>query len=323
MENNILITSAGKRVSLVKIFQKTIKKLGINSNVYTTELNASLSPAAIISDKCFNVPKVTDNNYVNILIDICAKNNIKIIIPTIDTELLVLSQSKKLFNQLGIYPIISTPEFISICRDKRKTNIFFNKLGIKTPKPIDISNPIFPLFAKPYDGSLSQNTHIIHNHDELTTTILNDEKLMFMEYINKDIYKEFTIDMYYGKDNLLKSIVPRERIEIRAGEINKGITRKNSIIPNIKKVMNYIPGVSGCICLQLFYNNNNDDIVAIEINPRFGGGYPLSYHAGANFAEYIIKEYIYNQVINYNENWQNNTLMLRYDNEIIINNAII
>lgn len=323
MKNNILITSAGKRVSLVRIFQETIKKAGINSYVYTTELNASLSPAAIISDKCFNVPKVTDSNYINILIDICTKNNIKIIIPTIDTELLVLSQSKKIFNQLGIYPIISTPDFISICRDKRKTNIFFNKLGIKVPKPIDISNPIFPLFAKPYDGSLSQNIHVIHNHNELTTTILNDNKLMFMEYIDKDIYKEFTVDMYYGKDNLLKSLVPRERIEIRAGEINKGITRKNSIIPKIKKSMNHLPGVVGCVCLQLFYNNTNEDIVAIEINPRFGGGYPLSYHAGANFAEYIIKEYIYNEAINYTDDWQNNTLMLRYDNEIIINNAII
>ena len=75
-----------------------------------------------------------------------------------------------------------------------------------------------------------------------------------------------------------------ERIEIRAGEINKGYTRKNYLVQFLKERLAYLPGVIGCICIQLFYRDSDDDVVGIEINPRFGGGYPLSYYAGANFS---------------------------------------
>ena len=77
-----------------------------------------------------------------------------------------------------------------------------------------------------------------------------------MEYIDKQEYKEFTVDMYYGKDNRVKAIVPRERIEIRAGEINKGFTRKNYLVRFLKERLDYLPGVVGCICIQLFYRES-------------------------------------------------------------------
>ena len=177
------------------------------------------------------------------------------------------------------------------------------------------------MFAKPYDGSLSTNIHIIKDESELTKAILNDPKLLFMEYIDKQEYKEFTVDMYYGKDNRVKGIVPRERIEIRAGEINKGITRKNYILEFLKKRMDTLPGVRGCICLQLFYREKDNDIKGIEINPRFGGGFPLSYYAKANFAEYIIREYLQGKNVDYSDEWLDKTLMLRYDNDVIVYDA--
>ena len=74
---------------------------------------------------------------------------------------------------------------------------------------------------------MSTNLHYIKNAEELTEEILNDPKLLFMEYIDKDVYKEYTVDMYYGRDHKVKCIVPRERIKIRAGEINKGLTEKS------------------------------------------------------------------------------------------------
>ena len=124
--------------------------------------------------------------------------------------------------------------------------------------------------------------------------------------------------MYYGKDGHVKGIVPRERIEVRAGEINKGITRKNYIVSYLKERMEYMEGVRGCICLQLFYRESDHDIKGIEINPRFGGGFPLSYYAKANYAEYIIREYLLNEAIEYSEDWLDKTLMLRYDNDVIV-----
>ena len=139
-----------------------------------------------------------------------------------------------------------------------------------------------------------------------------------MEYIDKSVYKEYTIDMFYGKDNKVKSIVPRERIEIRAGEINKGRTAKNYIVSYLRDRLNYIEGCIGCICVQLFFNSETNDIVGIEINPRFGGGYPLTYMAGANYPELLIKENFIGENIDYTESWVDGKLMLRYDDAIFI-----
>lgn len=318
MNTNILITSAGKRVSLVRIFQKTLKNIFPDSKVFTTDMNPSMAPAGMVSDQCFKVPHVTDDAYIPALIEICRANNIALVIPTIDTELSVLSKNKALLDGYGIKAIVSDYDFIRLCRDKRETIELFQKMNIRIPEPRDKNNPVFPMFAKPYDGSLSKDIYVIRDRDELTPEIWNNPKLIFMEYIDKNIYKEYTVDMYYGRDNRLKSIVPRERVEIRAGEINKGFTRKNGLVPYLKQRMAYLPGVVGCICMQLFFNEASQKVVGIEINPRFGGGYPLSYHAGADFPAYIIKEYLMNESVSYAEDWLDNTLMLRYDDEIII-----
>lgn len=318
MANNILITSAGKRVTLTKLFQETIKASCHESKVYTTDMNPQLAPAGVISDGCFKVPRVSDKSYIDILLKICLENSISVVIPTIDTELLLLAENKMFFLNNGIHLVISDYSFIQLCRDKRNTNEYFRKLKIPFPKSIDKLHPTFPLFAKPYDGSLSKDLYVIKTKEELTPEILNHPKLLFMEYIDKEQYKEFTIDMYYGRDNKIKAIVPRERIEIRAGEINKGYTRKNYIVGFLKERMNFLPGVVGCICIQLFYRERDHDIVGIEINPRFGGGYPLSFYAKANFPLNIVKEYILSEELQYNEDWLDNTLMLRYDNEIIV-----
>ena len=283
---NILITSAGKRVVLVELFKKALKACNIKAMVYTTDMNPALAPAGIISDKCFKVPKVTVPEYVDIL--------------------------------LSISIIVSDTSFIQLCRDKRNTGDFLQKLGIRVPRPIDKLHPIFPLFAKPYDGSLSKDLFVVKNPDELTPEIIHHPKLIFMEYIDKTEYKEFTVDMYYGQDHYVKSIVPRERIEIRAGEINKGYTRKNFLLPYLRERMNYLPGVIGCICIQLFYRESDNDVVGIEINPRFGGGYPLSYYAKADYPQYLIQEYFLDKEIRYSDEWLDNTLMLRYDSEVIV-----
>lgn len=318
MSTNILITSVGKRVSLVKFFQKELKEHYKGSKVYTTEMNPKMSPAAHISDGCFKISRVTSNGYISELLNICLKNYIKIVIPTIDTELIVLAKNKELFKSHGIDIIVSDLDFIETCRDKRNTYQLFDQLRIDYPKLINKNSPTFPMFAKPYDGSLSSNLHIINSIEDFTSKIKADEKLIYMELVDKTKYKEYTVDMYYGMDNKVKSIVPRERIEVRAGEINKGITRKNFIVNYLKNRMGYLHGVIGCICIQLFVKEETEDILAIEINPRFGGGYPLSYYAGANYPQKIIDEYLCGQLLNYNDSWTDNTLMLRYDAEVIV-----
>lgn len=316
MNHNIIITSAGQRVALVRDFKETLVRFYAEAKVFTTDMNPELAPAAYVSDGCFEVLRVTDENYISQLLDICKKNEIGMIVPTIDTELLVLAENKKLFNDNDIIVCVSDLDFIKVCRDKRNTGDFLEKHNIRVPKAVDKYNPTFPLFAKPYDGSLSTNLHYIKNAEELTQDILDDPKLLFMEYIDKETYKEYTIDMYYGTDNCVKCIVPRERIKIRAGEINKGRTVKCPLRDYIKERLDKIEGCIGCICIQVFFNPLTEDVVGIEINPRFGGGYPQSYAAGGNYPEMLIKEYFLGEKIAYIDDWKDNMLMLRFDDAV-------
>lgn len=318
MKSNILITSAGQRVALVKDFQETLTRFYPGAKVFTTDMNPRLAPAAYVSDGCFEVLRVTDPQYIPQLLQLCKDNEIGMIVPTIDTELLVLAENKKVFEENGITVSVSSFDFIKVCRDKRNTGEFFEKHGIRVPKPIDKNNPTFPLFAKPYDGSLSTNLHYIKNAEELTEEILNDPKLLFMEYIDKEVYKEYTVDMYYGRDNKVKCIVPRERIKIRAGEINKGLTEKEPLTKFLLDRLEKIEGCLGCICIQFFFNRDNGDVVGIEINPRFGGGYPQTYAAGGNYPEYLIREYFFGEKIDYFDGWKDHQLMLRYDDAIYV-----
>lgn len=318
MSNNILITSAGKRVALTRYFKETLNRFIPEARVFITDMIPEMAPVSYVCDGSFKVPRVTAPEYPDVLLQICQENGIGMIIATIDTELLVLADLKEKFASNGVQIMVSDRQFVEVCRDKRNTGAFFEAHGIRVPREIDKFNPVFPMFAKPYDGSLSTNLHYIKSEEDLTGEILNDTKLLFMEYIDKKVYKEFTVDMYYGRDNKVKCIIPRERIEIRAGEINKGRTVKNEIVGLLKERMGYIEGCVGCICLQLFYHPETKDVVGIEINPRFGGGYPLSYMAGGNFPELLIREYFMDEGVEYSDNWKDGMLMLRFDDAVFV-----
>ncbi len=315
---NILITSAGRRVSLVKAFQKELKDLVPEGLVMTTDFNIELSAACHVSDKAFKMPLVDDENYINLLVDLCLKNNIKLIIPTIDTELLLLAKNAKTLIKRGITPIISSIDFINICRDKRKMNLFFKENKIQVAKEFSKYDYKLPLFIKPLNGSRSLDTFIINKHEELTEYHFKNENLMFLEYLDQKYFDEFTCDLYYDKNSNLKCVVPRKRIEVRDGEVNKGITDRNELIEHIQTNLSHIEGAMGCLTSQFFKHKYNGIIYGIEVNARFGGGYPLSYLSGANYVKWIIEEYLFDKEIDFYNGWEDKLLMLRYDDEILV-----
>lgn len=315
---NILITSAGRRVSLVRAFINELKHFKKDANVFTVDLNPELSSACRISDGFFTVPSVLKKNYCETLLDICLKNHIKIIIPTIDTELLTLAEHEKFFINHGVIPIVSDKQIIEMCRDKRKTHQYFDLIGLPRAKEIDIENPGFPFFVKPYNGSSSNGIRIITSKSQISESLKKDENLMFLEYLDPKKHTEYTIDLYFDRSSQIKCLVPRERIEVRSGEVSKGITRMNEVYDCILSKFSGTTGFKGCITLQLFVNNNDKSIYGIEINPRFGGGYPLSYFAKANFPQMIIREYLLGDSIQFFSEWTKDLLMLRYDSEILI-----
>jgi carbamoyl-phosphate synthase large subunit len=154
----------------------------------------------------------------------------------------------------------------------------------------------------------------------LSEYLLTNDKFMFMEYIDSNKFDEYTVDIYYDRGGNLKCLVPRKRIEVRGGEISKGITVKNILYEELKEKLSELKGARGCITAQFFLSKEGNNIYGIEINARFGGGYPLSYFAGAVYPEFLIQEYLLNSSVSFHEEWKENLLMLRFDQEIIIAN---
>lgn len=313
---NILITSAGRRVELVESFKKEAKKFDIKIKIICMDANPKLSSACQVADLSFQAPKLDSGLYISFIKKICLSNSIALVIPTIDPELSILSNHREEFLKLGINIVISNTPLIQACRNKYHTADILQNIKIETPIIYDVKNLNYPCFVKPYDGSSSIGAFELTNKSMLTRDISENPKNMFMELI-PNFFDEYTVDIYYDKFEKLKSLVPRLRIETRAGEISKGLTSKGVVYDYLKDKLCNLKGARGCITLQLFANLKESLFKAIEINPRFGGGYPLSYSAGANFSKMLIQEYLLGEKVDFLDDWENNLLMLRYDSKIL------
>lgn len=316
---NILITSAGRRVSLLQAFQKELKKIEPNGKVLAADANPILSAACQIADDHFRVPRLDDNDYIANILTECIDRNVSLIIPTIDHELLLLAHNREKFSKHGITVLISGADFIKSCRNKRETHDFFASKGIAVAKEYKKDDYELPFFIKPIDGSRSVDTYIIKSKEEVTQYHMENKNLLFLEYLDHETHEEFTCDLYYDKKHTLKCAVPRKRIEVRDGEVNKGLTCNNSLVLFLKEKLSVIDGAVGCITAQFFKHKESGEIYGIELNARFGGGYPLSYLAGANFPKWILEEYyLQKEIDDQFESWEDNLLMLRYDNEVLV-----
>lgn len=319
--SNVLLLSAGRRVELVEAFKIEMAKRNLEGHVCATDLQPHLSAACQIADRAFKAPRVTDPGYIDFLLETCLAEGIRLVVPTIDTELLLLACNQSRFAAAGIHLIISDESLVALCRDKRKTSDLFTELGIDTPRIYERSAITFPCFAKPYDGSCSVGATLLPRPDALTSAMLEDEKMMFMEYIDST-HVEYTVDAYYDRMGRLTCAVPRQRIEVRGGEVSKGATRRHFVYEYLLPRLAKLQGARGCITVQVFANEATGRFAALEINPRFGGGYPLSYSAGANYPGWLIDEYLLGHDIEFFDEWENNLLMLRYDAKVLVRDNI-
>lgn len=313
---NILITSAGRRVSLVELFQKAIIQLDIKGKVFAVDLQEH-APALQVADESQVVMRVIDEGYIDQLLEICKINDINLIVPTIDTELNILSAASDLFSQHNIKVLVCSNDTNHIFMDKRRSQHFFENNNIPTPRlysneeSIGLTDDKYPLLLKPANGSCSIGVTKVYNKKEL---------MFFLEYLNDPIVQEFiqgdeyTIDVlvdFYGR---VQCAVPRLRIETRAGEVSKAITvNDKEIIDWSYKVAGLMDGAMGCITLQCF-KQKKGELKFIEINPRFGGGFPLTAAAGANYPLWIL-QMLSGQSIqtDMQAQWQDNFSMLRFD----------
>jgi carbamoyl-phosphate synthase large subunit len=311
---NILVTSAGRRVSLVRNLRESLHRFNSRGKVYTIDLNPELSSACQASDGFEKAPRVTDGGYLDFLKEFSERNGITLIIPTIDTELSLLASVKDSFREMGVEIAISS---LNVCETfylKSTTERFFSENGFRTPQQIDpLKTDRFPLFAKLNNGSCSVGVEMVYEKSRAVELQKENPLYIFQEFIDGT---EFTVDVFVGRDGEVKSVVPRQRIEVRAGEVSKAKTVKDrAIIDEVKRIFTTNSGFYGTITVQLF--KREDELIFIEVNPRFGGGYPLSQKAGADYCELLIKDYM-GEKLSYSEEWEDSLIMLRYDSEIIV-----
>ena len=283
----ILFTGVGRRIELLQAFRNAALVLNKELKIYGADM-AGTAPALAYCDYARKVVAMKDPGYILNLLDTCVADHIDLVIPTIDTDLMLLSENREKFEAVGTKVMISDPDKISICRDKNNTSKFFVDCGLHAPMPVndwkEYKNS-FPAFIKPKDGSSSINAFKVENTEELEVYARQVEDYIVQPFVSG---REYTIDIFCDWDGEPISIVPRERLQVRAGEVLKTqICMDQTMIEEARTLCKAFKPC-GPITVQLIKDENGINWY-IEINPRFGGGAPLSMKAGARSAEVILR----------------------------------
>ena len=319
---NILFTCVGRRVELMQAFRKAATEEHIPLCIYGADY-ATDAPALFYCDKQIKVCKIRDNEYLPTLLKICREEEIDLLIPTIDTDLLLLAENKALFEEQGTKVMISSVESVSLCRDKRFTTAFFEKCGVAAPSTVDRVEDYrgeFPCFIKPKDGSSSINAYKVETPEELKMYAEQVPDYIIQDYISG---REYTIDILCDFEGNPIYITPRERVEVRGGEVLKTeIIRDETVL---KEAFDIIKEFRPCgpITVQFIRDEKRNKNFYIEINPRFGGGAPLSIKAGAN-APLAILKLLKGETVSYEKNAaKENLIFSRFDQSICISNTSV
>lgn len=282
--NNILITSASRKVSLVRNFKKALSNKG---KIIAADINPE-SPALYFADDYLIVPRSDDPNFINFIVDFCKNNSIKLIIPTRDEELPLFSKNKGIFDDIGVKIMVSNVETIELCQDKEKFINFCKNNGFGIPKTYDDVNSIveedFPLFLKPVVGKSGVDTFRVDSLDNLIEIVSKENDFIVQECVETP---EYTIDLFADFEGNVISAVPRQRVNVWGGESLVTKTVKNELIINESVRLAEKLKLKGHNTIQCFFDGKY--IKFIEVNPRFGGAASISFEAGANSAKFLIK----------------------------------
>ena len=319
---SVLFTCIGRRVSLLNSFRRAGRKLKIEVSLLGTDIDI-LSPALQLCDKKYVVKPIGHRDYIKQLLQIVKQNRAKLLVPTIDTDLLLLAKNKAKFAELGCCVLVSDPAVIEICQDKRKTFKFLAKNGFDTPETVSPQTALarkrisWPCLLKPWDGAAGKGVTVVNNREELAFFARRIPNCIVQELVKGT---EYTCDVFVDLGMQTRCVVPRRRIEIRCGEVSKGQVVKNRQIMNraaeLTKSLMAGPGV---ITVQCFLQASGG-IVFTEINPRFGGGVPLAIKAGANFPKWILQEILGQTPKIKFYGFKDGLTMLRYDAEVWLEN---
>lgn len=311
----MLLTSAGRRAELLQCFRADAEALEIGLEILACDLNPDWSSACRLADERFAVPRVDDPGYVDALLDICGRRDVSLLIPTIDPELMPLAIARGRFADIGTHVAVSSPDLVDIARDKLKTAEFFASHGLPTPRTALAEqvrdNPgdwDWPLIVKARHGSASRGLKLAESPADLPD-LDRSEPLVAQQLLKG---REYTINMFFDRASHFHTAIPHERVQVRAGEVEKGITRRMPDLAAIaRRIAEVLPGPSGALCFQAIIGDDGKPSI-FEINARFGGGFPLAHHAGARFSQWLLEEQL-GRAPGAHDDWRDGVTMMRYD----------
>lgn len=318
---HVLVSCAGRRVTLIHLLRNSLRELSLEGNVYAADLNF-LSSACQASDGMFHAPLFSSGTFIDDMLELCEREKIRLIVPTIDTELKLYAQNRQRFADIGTMINISAPETIEISSDKAATNAWMKAHGHPVPKQASIAQVLAspgdwpcPLIVKPARGSSSVGLCQVTDHDELS--LIENPEQKVVETVATG--HEYTIDVYIDRHGMPRCSVPRKRLETRGGEVSKGVTVRHKRLQDLAEaIAAELPGAFGMINIQIFFDEKTEAMAVIEINARFGGGYPLTQEAGATCTTWLIEDCLGLEVSAKPDDWRDGLVMLRYDEAIFV-----
>lgn len=304
---NILFTCAGRRTYLLNYFKE---QLGNDDKIIATDMQLT-APALSAADIKVQVPAVYDSTYIDKTLDICKKYQVEVLISLNDLELPILAEHKERFQAIGTKVIVSDPEVIDIAFDKYKTAQWVESIGVTAPKTyvrldeakkaLASGDIVFPLFLKPRWGSGSIGLETVDDMEELdivygllfkkikktilATASIGDEFILIQE---KLMGKEFGLDVMNDLTGKNVGVSVKQKLAMRAGETDKAITIDLPEVREMGRIIGENLKHIGNLDVDIMQRANGDYCV-LELNPRFGGGYPFSYEAGVNMPKAIIE----------------------------------
>ena len=323
IRNNILFTNAGRRGTLLKNFKQS---LGDSSKIVATD-NWSVAPALFLADEYYLTPKITDDNYIDRILEICKQENINAITTLIDPEIMLLAKNRQRFIDNGILPLCPNEKTAKLCFDKYEMFKYLKENNIPTVLTFNNLNDFkealfkgeisFPVFIKPISGSGSVGAQKINSQKELEVAFSENKfNYIIQEYMDCE---DFDADVYVDTiSHKPIAIFSKKKIETRIGGASKTISFKDENLFNFVKTIIDKFEFSGPIDMDFFYKDGK--YYLSEINPRLGGAYLHAFGAGVDFPKYVANNIqgIENQpeIGEYEEG----VLMLMYD-EVVITKA--
>ena len=306
---DILFTCGGRRVALLDAFRRALRELDVAGKIYVADVT-SASAAYRYADEGILVPAVGTLEYLPRLLEFCKSRQVGLVIPLTDLDLRSLSRHREKFSALGAKVMIGPPHTVALCRDKTLTHGFLAKLGLPAIRTFTLERfrqePFFPCFIKPVRGSASIGTGVLHSEVELKAHLATfGDVMLLQDYVPG---AEYTIDAYRTGAGKVACVVPRQRLAVRSGEVEKALTVMDDEL---------LEGIWGVLNLQCRRSPGGRAQV-FEINLRFGGGAPLSIAAGADLPRYVLEETLGLPLSAKMRNFKPNLLMLRYDQAVFV-----